>query len=80
MSQESTQEKLMDVIREVFEQPGLAFDPALTAAQVEGWDSVAHVGLILAVEKAFAVRFTTKEVKSLQTVGDLLALLEKRGK
>jgi acyl carrier protein len=46
---------------------------------VEGWDSLAHVGLIVAVEKAFAVRFTTKEVQSLRTVGDLIALLERRG-
>ncbi|HXC58365.1 MAG TPA: acyl carrier protein [Steroidobacteraceae bacterium] len=65
-------------MREHFESPLLVVDASTTAEQVEGWDSVAHVGLIVAVEKAFGVRFTTKEVKSLDTVGDLLALLERR--
>jgi acyl carrier protein len=78
MSREKIQNKLTDVIRDFFELPQLAIDPSTTAAQVEGWDSVAHVGLIVAVEKAFAVRFTTKEVKSLRTVGDLIGLLERR--
>jgi acyl carrier protein len=79
MSREKIQNKLTDVIRDFFELPQLAVDPSTSAAQVEGWDSLAHVGLILAVEKAFAVRFTTKEVQSLRTVGDLIALLERRG-
>jgi acyl carrier protein len=79
MSREKIQNKLTDVIRDFFDLPQLAVDPSTTAAQVEGWDSVAHVGLIVAVEKAFAVRFTTKEVKSLRTVGDLIALLDRRG-
>jgi len=79
MSREKIQNELTDVIRDFFDLPQLAVDPSTTAAQVEGWDSVAHVGLIVAVEKAFAVRFTTKEVKSLRTVGDLIALLERRG-
>jgi acyl carrier protein len=79
MSREKIQNKLTDVIRDFFELPQLAVDPSTSAAQVEGWDSLAHVGLIVAVEKAFAVRFTTKEVQSLRTVGDLIALLERRG-
>lgn len=79
MSREKIQNKLTDVIRDFFDLPQLAIHESTTAAQVEGWDSVAHVGLIVAVEKAFAVRFTTKDVKSLRTVGDLIALLERRG-
>jgi acyl carrier protein len=45
---------------------------------VEGWDSIAHVSLIVAVEKAFRVRFTTKEVKALANVGDFIRLIERR--
>lgn len=69
---------LTDVMRDFFELPQLEIAPSLTAAEVEGWDSIAHVGLIVAIEKRFALRFTTKEVKSLQTVGDLCAMLERR--
>ncbi len=70
--------RLTDVMRDFFELPQLEIDPSMTASQVEGWDSIAHVGLIVAVEKTFALRFTTREVKSLQTVGDLCAVLERR--
>src|SRR5262249_8564808 len=78
MLQTEIQSKLAGVIRNFFELPDLAVDESTTAAQVDGWDSIAHVGLIVAVERAFGVRFTTKEVKALRTVGDLSGLLEKR--
>lgn len=78
MSPSEIQSKLTDVIRDFFDLPQLEISESTTAEQVEGWDSIAHVGLIVAVEKAFAVRFTTKEVKSLRTVGDLIDLLERR--
>jgi acyl carrier protein len=78
MLQAEIHDKLAGVIRNFFELPDLAIDESTTAAQVDGWDSVAHVELIVAVEKAFAVRFTTKEVKALRTVGDLGNLLARR--
>ncbi len=78
MSRTEIEGKLTDVMRNFFELPELAVTASTTASEVEGWDSIAHVGLIVAVERAFAVRFTTKEVKSLRTVGDLFVLLEKR--
>ena len=44
----------------------------MTAADVQGWDSLRHIELIVAVETAFSVRFKTVEVSRLQTVGDLI--------
>jgi acyl carrier protein len=78
MSRAEIHSKLTHLIREFFDLPHLVVDTSTTADQVEGWDSIAHIELIVAVEKAFAVRFTTKEVKSLSTVGDLIDLLERR--
>ena len=48
------------------------------ASRVPGWDSLSHVKVILAVEKAFAVRFGTRELLRLKNVGDLQALVDKK--
>jgi acyl carrier protein len=69
---------LNDVLRRVFDNPSLSFEDTTTASDVTGWDSVTHVSVIVAVEKAFGVRFSTKEVKSLANVGDFIRLIERR--
>jgi acyl carrier protein len=66
------QDRLADTIRDVFDDPALQINRATTAADVEGWDSLTHINLIVAVEKEFRVRFTTAEVTSLKNVGDLI--------
>jgi acyl carrier protein len=51
----------------------LALTPETTAADVEGWDSLAHVQIIVAVEREFGVRFRTGEIATIKDVGDLVA-------
>jgi len=52
--------------------------PELSAKDVDGWDSLTHIRLILSVEKAFKIKFTTSEIGKLQNVGDLARLIEMR--
>ena len=47
------------------------------AADVEGWDSLQHVTLILSIERAFGIKFTSKQVAKLENVGEMAALVEK---
>jgi acyl carrier protein len=78
MTQGEIHARLTQVFREVFDSPELEIGESTTAQQVPGWDSLAHVDLIVSVEKAFGISFTTKEVMSLANVGDLLHLIERR--
>ncbi|MEI6226626.1 MAG: acyl carrier protein [Deltaproteobacteria bacterium] len=78
MNHAEIHERLTEVFRDVLDAPTLVIGDATTAKDVEGWDSIAHVSLIVAVEKAFRVRFTTKEVKALANVGDFIRLIERR--
>jgi len=78
MTHSEISQKLNHVFEDVFDRPGLVVADATTAKDVDGWDSLTHVELIVAVEKAFRVRFTTKEVKALANVGDFIRLIEKR--
>ena len=80
MTHTQINEKLNGVFRELFDVPELVVGNTTTANDIEGWDSLAHVDLIVAVESAFKVRFTTKEVKALANVGDFIRLIEMRVK
>lgn len=70
---------LLDVFRRVFHDDRLEVADATTAADVDGWDSMAHINLIIAIEKEFGVRFTPAEIASMrgegQNVGHLVGLL-----
>ncbi len=65
---------LTGVFREVFDNPTLNLREEMTAADVENWDSLNHIDLIVAVERKFKIKFTTREVTGLKTVGDLAEL------
>jgi len=71
-------EILTEVFRDVLDDPALELRDNTTAADVENWDSLNHIDLILAVERRFKVKFTTREVTSLQNVGELAELTQKK--
>jgi acyl carrier protein len=78
MDQSQALHDLTDVFRTVFDQPNLILHDAMTAADIENWDSLNHIDLIVAVEKKFNIKFTTREVTGLKTVGDLADLTAKK--
>lgn len=69
---------LNDVFRTVFDDETLDVDRDTTAKEVEGWDSLMHVKLVLAVEREFGVRFTSGDVASLKNVGELVDLVDSK--
>jgi acyl carrier protein len=70
---------LTKVFHEIFDED-IVLRPDLSANDVDGWDSLAHIRLMLTVEKAFHVKFTTSDIGSLKDVSDLIRLIEKRTK
>jgi acyl carrier protein len=71
-------ERLNNIFCEVFDDDTLAMSPDMTANDVENWDSLSHVNLIVAIELSFAIRFNQKELLTFKNVGDLLACVEKK--
>jgi acyl carrier protein len=69
---------LNQVFRDVFEDDEIEITRATTAQDIEGWDSMMHVTLLVNVEKAFGVKFTSSEVARLKSVGDLVDLIDAR--
>jgi acyl carrier protein len=63
--------KLQLVFDSVFDEP-VKVRPDLTAGEVEEWDSLTHVTLIVAVEKDFGIKFRASEINGFQNVKDLI--------
>lgn len=61
----------------MFEDDELVVERSTTARDVDGWDSLRHVTLILQVEHVFSIRFPSSKVASLADVGELVDLVEK---
>jgi acyl carrier protein len=65
---------LSEVFRDVF-MHDVALAPALTAKDVPGWDSFKQIEIIVALEERYNIKFHTRELDSLQSVGDLVRVL-----
>lgn len=69
--------RLSRVFREIFDDE-ITIGPRTTAQDVEGWDSFAHINLVLAAESEFGVRFTSSDVERMLSVGDLVSCILRR--
>ena len=75
MTREEAYVKLNKVFQEVFDDEEITVNDATTANDIEDWDSLEHVNLIVAVEKCFGIKFTIGEVTSMKKVGDMMDLI-----
>lgn len=69
--------KLEGVMKTVFDVPELEISREMVADDVNEWDSVTHIDLIMNVETSFGVRFKNSEIAKLENVGSLIDLIEK---
>ena len=70
--------RLTPIFRDVFNDDSLAVSESMTAANVPSWDSLSNINMIIAVEKAFGVKFSIKDVRNLKNVGELLELIKRK--
>lgn len=75
MSQDDTYAKLTEIFHDVFDDDSIVVTPELTADDVDEWDSLSHIRLVLAVEKKFGLKFSAAEVGRLKNVGEFVALI-----
>lgn len=69
---------LAEIFRNVFDEDSIAVTPELSAKDVDGWDSLTHIRLMLTVEKYFKIKLSAPEIGKLANVGDLVALIKAR--
>jgi acyl carrier protein len=76
MNTEAHYAKLTRVFHDVFDDETIVVSADLTADDVDEWDSLAHIRLVLAIERQFGMKFSAAEVGRLKNVGDLVSLIE----
>ena len=75
MEAQSIRDRLNRIFCDVFDDESIRISDHMTAKDVEEWDSLNHINLIVAVERDFGIRFTTREVSGLANVGEFVALI-----
>jgi acyl carrier protein len=72
----TTKSRLEEVFHDVFGDDSIHLEDATTAEDIEAWDSLQHIRLLLAIETAFSIRFGVGEGTSLRNVGELIEKID----
>ena len=75
MTHEAIMEKLNEIFQDIFDDDTLVITENTTANDIEDWDSLEHINLVSAVEKAFGMKFRMQEVSGMKNVGEKAGLV-----
>ena len=70
--------RLQNIFRDVFDDPSIILQDEMSAKDIEEWDSLTHIQLIVTTEQQFNIRFMTAEIAELKNVGEFLKLIKKK--
>lgn len=79
MTNEQIYAALNEVFQDIFDDETIVVKAETTADDIEDWDSLEHINLILAVEKVFHLKFTMGEVTGMKDVGEMVKIILERG-
>jgi acyl carrier protein len=75
LTREQILERTNDIFRDVFDDESIKVSKTTTANDVEDWDSLMHINLVLAIESGFGMKFTMGEVTGMKNVGEMVDIL-----
>ena len=72
MEKQEILSQVQEIFRDILDNEDIILTNETTANDIEEWDSLTHVQLVVAIEKGFKIKFSSKEILSWQNVGDLV--------
>ena len=78
MEKEEIYERLNNVFRDIFDDETIVVKPETTSNDIEDWDSLEHINLIVAVEQEFGIKFNMNEVTTMKNVGEMVDIILSR--
>ena len=78
MSREEIMDKVTEIFRDVFDDESLTISDNTNSDDIEDWDSLEHIALIVSMEKEFHMKFDIKEVNKLENVGEMIDLIKRK--
>jgi acyl carrier protein len=76
MEKEKILSIVQEIMRDVLDEENIVLTEKTTADDVEGWDSLTHIQLIVAIEKQIKIKFTSKEILSWKNVGEMIGCIQ----
>ena len=78
MTRKAVYEKLNEVFQDIFDDESILVNDSTTADDIEDWDSLEHINLVVAVEKKFGIKFNMGEVNGMKNVGEMVDIIMSR--
>jgi acyl carrier protein len=75
MTRDAITAKVTELMEDIFDEDDLAYSDALTAADIEEWDSLSNIRFVVGIEKEFGIRFSNSEIAALENVGQMVDLI-----
>ena len=75
MTRSAIASKVVEIMEDVFDEDDIAYDDAMTAADIEEWDGLSNIRFVVAIEKEFDIRFSNSEIADLENVGQMVDLI-----
>ena len=77
MTREEIKGQLTEIFRDIFDDEDIVLTDATTADDIEDWDSLEQINLLVAIEKQFNIKFQLADVSNLENVGAMIDLVAK---
>lgn len=78
MTREKIYKQLDEVFQDVFDDESIQVNDSTTADDIEDWDSLEHINLVVAIENKFGIKFNMNEVTSMKNVGEMVDIILER--
>ena len=78
MKREDVFDKLTEVFRDVFDDESISVTENTTSNDIEDWDSLEHINLVVAIEEEFGMKFKMSEVTGMKNVGEMVEIILER--
>lgn len=75
---DETLARLQPIFQDVLDNPKLVITEKSSGENVDGWDSLAHINIVSAIEQDFKIRFALGELEQLKNVGEMIVLMKKK--
>jgi len=78
MERKDIYERIENIFREILDDEDIVLFDTTVADDIDGWDSLTHVQLVVAIEKELGIRFTSREILSWKNVGQMVDTIQNK--
>lgn len=78
MERKAIFDELNEIFKDIFDDESIMIDEETIAADIEGWDSLVHVHLVVAIEKKFGIKLTMSEISLMKNLGAMVDIIDSK--